>query len=56
MACTFYAEVKAMKMYMTLTAQEAGCLTLLQSEGSLLELGDLFASCPLEDPKKVHRA
>jgi len=55
-AGTAYAEVEVMKMYMTLAAPESGSLQLRKPEGSLLEPGDLIATCSLEDPTKVHKA
>jgi len=55
-AGTPYVEVEVMKMYMALSIPESGTLSLIKPEGSLLEPGDLIATCALEDPSKVHRA
>ena len=51
-----YAEVEVMKMYMQVTVPEAGTISFVKPEGSILEPGELIASVVLEDPSKVHKA
>ena len=51
-----YAEIEVMKMYITLTAPEAGVIRTLKPEGSVLEAGDLIATLVLDDPARVQKA
>ena len=51
-----YAEVEVMKMYMSLTAPEAGKIEFIKPEGSTLEPGALLAKVALFDASGVRRA
>jgi len=51
-----YAEIEVMKMNMTLSAQEAGKITLVKPEGSVMEPGDMICTMELADPSKVQKA
>mmetsp|Transcript_4601 Transcript_4601/g.13903 ORF Transcript_4601/g.13903 Transcript_4601/m.13903 type:complete len:2305 (+) Transcript_4601:192-7106(+) len=52
---TPYAELEVMKMYLSLTAPEAGIVKLAKSAGSVVSIGDVLARLELEDPSKVRR-
>lgn len=51
-----YAEIEVMKMVMTLTTQESGCLVHVKRSGAVLEAGSIVARLDLDDPSRVHRA
>lgn len=51
-----YAELEAMKMYLTLSAPESGKIVLVSTEGSSIEVGDLLARLQLDDPSKVRHS
>lgn len=51
-----YLELEVMKMYLTLSTPEAGKITLVGTEGSSVEIGDILARLDLDDPSKVRRA
>lgn len=51
-----YAEIEVMKMVMTLTASEAGCVFYVKRPGALLELGTLIAHLELDDASLVTKA
>lgn len=51
-----YVELEVMKMYLTLSAPESGKITLVGTEGSSVEVGDVIARLELDDPSKVRRA
>ncbi|XP_049645344.1 acetyl-CoA carboxylase 2 [Suncus etruscus] len=51
-----YAEIEVMKMIMTLSVQEGGCVRYLKRPGAVLEAGCVVARLELDDPSKVHAA
>eukprot|EP00737_Agarophyton_chilense_P001387 gb/GEZJ01001557.1/.p1 GENE.gb/GEZJ01001557.1/~~gb/GEZJ01001557.1/.p1 ORF type:complete len:2331 (-),score=312.23 gb/GEZJ01001557.1/:1422-8057(-) len=51
-----YVELEVMKMYLTLSAPEAGRITLTSTEGTSVEIGEVIATMELDDPSKVRRA
>ncbi|KAI0561153.1 acetyl-CoA carboxylase [Gracilaria domingensis] len=51
-----YVELEVMKMYLTLSAPEAGRITLTSTEGTSVEIGEVVATMELDDPSKVRRA
>lgn len=50
-----YAEIEVMKMVMTLTVQESGCIHFVKRPGVTLETGCVVAHMNLDDPSSVHR-
>ncbi|ODN03712.1 Acetyl-CoA carboxylase 2 [Orchesella cincta] len=48
-----YAEIEVMKMVMTLTCSESGCLQYCKRAGAVLDAGALIARLELDDPSKV---
>lgn len=50
-----YIEVEAMKMIMTMKAEESGKIAHALSPGSVIAAGDLLASLELKDPSKVKK-
>lgn len=50
-----YAEIEVMKMVMTLTVQESGCIHFVKRPGAMLETGCVVAHMNLDDPSCVHR-
>ncbi|XP_039874960.1 acetyl-CoA carboxylase 2 isoform X7 [Simochromis diagramma] len=50
-----YAEIEVMKMVMTLTAQQSGCIHFVKRPGAVLELGCVVARMDLDDPSSIHR-
>lgn len=51
-----YAEIEVMKMVMTLTCAESGCLQYCKRPGAVLDAGALIARLDLDDPSKVTTA
>uniref|UniRef100_A0A3P8N7A8 acetyl-CoA carboxylase n=1 Tax=Astatotilapia calliptera TaxID=8154 RepID=A0A3P8N7A8_ASTCA len=50
-----YAEIEVMKMVMTLTAQQSGCIHFVKRPGAVLEPGCVVARMDLDDPSSIHR-
>ncbi|XP_068461041.1 acetyl-CoA carboxylase isoform X2 [Clinocottus analis] len=50
-----YAEVEVMKMVMTLTVQQSGCIHFVKRPGAVLEPGCVLARVELDDPSSIHR-
>nr|XP_061801537.1 acetyl-CoA carboxylase 1-like isoform X7 [Nerophis lumbriciformis] len=51
-----YAEIEVMKMVMTLTAAESGCIHYVKRAGASLEPGCVIAKLQLDDPTRVQQA
>uniref|UniRef100_A0A673Z9H0 acetyl-CoA carboxylase n=1 Tax=Salmo trutta TaxID=8032 RepID=A0A673Z9H0_SALTR len=51
-----YAEIEVMKMVMTLTALESGCIHYVKRAGAVLEPGCVIAKLQLDDPGRVQQA
>ncbi|XP_072278492.1 acetyl-CoA carboxylase 1 isoform X1 [Pyxicephalus adspersus] len=51
-----YAEIEVMKMVMTLTAMESGCIHYVKRPGAVLEPGCVIAKLQLDDPSRVQQA
>ncbi|XP_075709617.1 acetyl-CoA carboxylase 1 isoform X2 [Rhinoderma darwinii] len=51
-----YAEIEVMKMVMTLTAMESGCIHYVKRPGAVLEPGCIIAKLQLDDPSRVQQA
>ncbi|XP_023700613.2 acetyl-CoA carboxylase 1 isoform X5 [Paramormyrops kingsleyae] len=51
-----YAEIEVMKMVMTLTAMESGCIHYVKRAGAVLEPGCVIAKLQLDDPSRVQQA
>lgn len=51
-----YAEIEVMKMVMTLTSQEAGCVSFLKRPGAVLDAGSLIGHLDLDDASMVTKA
>lgn len=51
-----YAEMEVMKMFIEIKAPEAGVITTIKPEGSVLEAGDLIAQLALDEPDKIKKA
>lgn len=47
--------VQVMKMVMTLTVQQSGCLHFVKRPGAVLEPGCVMARMDLDDPSSIHR-
>ncbi|CAL1616009.1 unnamed protein product [Knipowitschia caucasica] len=50
-----YAEIEVMKMVMTLTVQQAGCIHFVKRPGAVLETGCVVAHMDLDDPSSILR-
>ncbi|XP_054466487.1 acetyl-CoA carboxylase isoform X1 [Anoplopoma fimbria] len=50
-----YAEIEVMKMVMTLTVQQPGCVHFVKRPGAVLEPGCVVARVDLDDPSSIHR-
>ncbi|XP_041792792.1 acetyl-CoA carboxylase isoform X1 [Chelmon rostratus] len=50
-----YAEIEVMKMVMTLTVQQSGCIYFVKRPGAVLQPGCVMAHVDLDDPSSVHR-
>ncbi|KAK7934090.1 hypothetical protein WMY93_004986 [Mugilogobius chulae] len=48
-----YAEIEVMKMVMTLTVQQSGCIHFVKRPGAVLETGCVVAHMDLDDPSSV---
>ncbi|XP_018104904.1 acetyl-CoA carboxylase isoform X2 [Xenopus laevis] len=51
-----YAEIEVMKMVMTLTAMDSGCIHYVKRPGAALEPGCVIAKLQLDDPSRVQQA
>ncbi|XP_075445618.1 acetyl-CoA carboxylase 1 isoform X3 [Ascaphus truei] len=51
-----FAEIEVMKMVMTLTAVESGCIHYVKRTGAVLEPGCIIAKLQLDDPSRVQQA
>ncbi|XP_049512514.1 acetyl-CoA carboxylase-like isoform X3 [Dermacentor silvarum] len=51
-----YAEIEVMKMVMTLTVEESGCVHFIKRPGAVLEAGCELARLELDDPSRVNKA
>ncbi|XP_064490125.1 acetyl-CoA carboxylase-like isoform X4 [Ornithodoros turicata] len=51
-----YAEIEVMKMVMTLTVEECGCVHFIRRSGAVLEAGCELARLELDDPTRVNKA
>uniref|UniRef100_A0A8C2F9E5 acetyl-CoA carboxylase n=1 Tax=Cyprinus carpio TaxID=7962 RepID=A0A8C2F9E5_CYPCA len=51
-----YAEIEVMKMVMTLTASESGCIHYVKRAGAVLEPGCIIGKLQLDDPSRVQQA
>ncbi|XP_053562795.1 acetyl-CoA carboxylase 1 [Bombina bombina] len=51
-----FAEIEVMKMVMTLTAGESGCIHYVKRAGAVLEPGCVIAKLQLDDPSRVQQA
>ncbi|XP_035212091.1 acetyl-CoA carboxylase-like isoform X1 [Stegodyphus dumicola] len=51
-----YAEIEVMKMVMTLTISESGCIHFVKRPGAVLEAGTILARLELDDPSQMKRA
>lgn len=49
-----YAEIEVMKMVMTLTVQESGCIHFVKRPGAVLQTGCVVAHMELDDPSSIH--
>lgn len=47
--------IQVMKMVMTLTAQQSGCIHFVKRPGAVLEPGCVVARMDLDDPSSIHR-
>ncbi|XP_070759737.1 acetyl-CoA carboxylase 2 isoform X2 [Enoplosus armatus] len=50
-----YAEIEVMKMVMTLTVQQSGCIHFVKRPGAVLQPGCVVARIDLDDPSSIHR-
>ncbi|GFR07112.1 acetyl-CoA carboxylase [Trichonephila clavata] len=51
-----YAEIEVMKMVMTLTINESGCIHFVKRPGAVLEAGTVLARLELDDPSQMKQA
>ena len=51
-----YAEIEVMKMVMTLTVTESGCLYYNKRAGAVLDQGAIIAHLDLDDASRIQRA
>ncbi|KAM6466313.1 acetyl-CoA carboxylase 1 isoform 2-T2 [Liasis olivaceus] len=51
-----FGEIEVMKMVMTLTAAESGCIHYVKRPGAALEPGCVIAKLQLDDPSRVQQA
>ncbi|XP_077869541.1 acetyl-CoA carboxylase-like, partial [Saccoglossus kowalevskii] len=51
-----YAEIEVMKMCMSLTINENGCLMYVKRPGAVFEQGSIIANLNLDDPTRVNKA
>ncbi|XP_059192405.1 acetyl-CoA carboxylase isoform X2 [Centropristis striata] len=50
-----YAEIEVMKMVMTLTMPQSGCIHYVKRPGAVLLPGSVVARIDLDDPSSIHR-
>ncbi|XP_017269284.1 acetyl-CoA carboxylase isoform X2 [Kryptolebias marmoratus] len=50
-----YAEIEVMKMVMTLTVHQSGCIHFVKRPGAVLEPGCVMAHMDLDDPSSIHK-
>uniref|UniRef100_A0A3Q3F6Y0 acetyl-CoA carboxylase n=1 Tax=Labrus bergylta TaxID=56723 RepID=A0A3Q3F6Y0_9LABR len=50
-----YAEIEVMKMVMTLTVHQSGCIHFVKRPGAVLQPGCVVARIELDDPSSIHR-
>ncbi|AWP07055.1 putative acetyl-CoA carboxylase-like [Scophthalmus maximus] len=50
-----YAEIEVMKMVMTLSVQQSGCIHFVKRPGAVLQTGCVVAHIALDDPSSIHR-
>ncbi|XP_053725576.1 acetyl-CoA carboxylase isoform X1 [Synchiropus splendidus] len=50
-----YAEIEVMKMVMTLTVQQSGCIHFVKRPGAVLQSGCVVAHMELDDPSSIHK-
>ncbi|XP_023198872.1 acetyl-CoA carboxylase 2 isoform X2 [Xiphophorus maculatus] len=50
-----YAEIEVMKMVMTLTVPQSGCIHFVKRPGAVLEPGCVTARMELDDPSSIHK-
>ncbi|KAM7017859.1 acetyl-CoA carboxylase isoform 2-T4 [Tautogolabrus adspersus] len=50
-----YAEIEVMKMVMTLTVHQSGCIHFVKRHGAVLQPGCVVARIDLDDPSSIHR-
>ena len=53
--CLFVLRCQVMKMVMTLTVQQSGCLHFVKRPGAVLEPGSVVARIDLDDHSSIHR-
>lgn len=53
--CLLVLTIQVMKMVMTLTAQQSGCIHFVKRPGAVLEPGCVVARMDLDDPSSIHR-
>lgn len=51
----FVLWIQVMKMVMTLTVQQSGCIHFVKRPGAVLEPGCVVAHMELDDPSSIHR-
>lgn len=51
----FFSSFQVMKMVMTLTAAESGCIHYVKRAGAALEPGCVIAKLQLDDPSRVQQ-
>uniref|UniRef100_A0A8C3N0R0 Uncharacterized protein n=1 Tax=Geospiza parvula TaxID=87175 RepID=A0A8C3N0R0_GEOPR len=51
-----FAEIEVMKMVMTITAGESGCIHYVKRPGAVLDPGCVIAKLQLDDPSRVQQA
>ncbi|KAJ7406783.1 Acetyl-CoA carboxylase [Willisornis vidua] len=51
-----FAEIEVMKMVMTITAAESGCIHYVKRPGAVLDPGCVIAKLQLDDPSRVQQA
>uniref|UniRef100_A0A672JIW7 acetyl-CoA carboxylase n=1 Tax=Salarias fasciatus TaxID=181472 RepID=A0A672JIW7_SALFA len=50
-----FAEIEVMKMVMTLTVHQSGCIHFVKRPGAVLEPGCIMAHMDLDDPSSIHK-
>ena len=54
-ACNLFSLLQVMKMVMTLTAGESGCIHYVKRPGAVLDPGCVIAKLQLDDPSRVQQ-